>query len=61
MSPVIDVHTHMLNNAWFDLLKKHGMPRYTVKAVKGGLHAIHLDGAPFMTPVPSMFDNELRT
>ena len=20
-SPVIDVHTHMLNNAWFDLLK----------------------------------------
>src|SRR5471030_3191969 len=54
MSPVIDVHTHMLNNAWFDLLQKHGKPRYTVEEVKGGLRAIHLDGAPFMTPVPAM-------
>ena len=60
MSPVIDVHTHMLNNAWFDLLKKHGKPRYTVEEVKGGLRAIHLDGAPFMTPVPQMFDYEMR-
>jgi aminocarboxymuconate-semialdehyde decarboxylase len=60
MSQVIDVHTHMLNNAWFDLLKKHGKPRYTVGEVKGGLQAIHLDGAPFMTPVPEMFDYELR-
>src|ERR1035437_2300944 len=60
MSPVIDVHTHMLNNAWFDLLKKHGKPRYTVEEVKGGLRAIHLDGAPFMTPVPAMFDYEMR-
>ena len=60
MSPVIDVHTHMLNDAWFDLLKKHGKPRYSVKEVKGGLHAIHLDGAPFMTPVPAMFDYALR-
>jgi aminocarboxymuconate-semialdehyde decarboxylase len=60
MSPVIDVHTHMLNQAWFDLLKKHGKPRYTVKPVAGGMQAIHLDGAPFMTPVPEMFDYELR-
>ena len=60
MSPVIDVHTHMLNDAWFDLLKKHGKPRYSVKEVKGGLHAIHLDGAPFMTPVPAMFDYAMR-
>ncbi len=56
MSPVIDVHTHCLTEAWFDLLQKHGGPRYTVKAVTGGLRAIHLDGAPFMTPVPPMFD-----
>ena len=60
MSPVIDVHTHCLTEAWFDLLQKHGGPRYTVKAVTGRLRAIHLDGAPFMTPVPPMFDYDLR-
>ncbi len=59
-SPVIDVHTHCLTESWFDLLQKHGGPRYTVKAVTGGLRAIHLDGAPFMTPVPPMFDYDLR-
>jgi aminocarboxymuconate-semialdehyde decarboxylase len=59
-SPVIDVHTHCLTEAWFDLLKQHGGPRYTVKEVAGGLRAIHLDGAPFMTPVPPMFDYDLR-
>ena len=60
MNPVIDVHTHMLNNEWLKLLEKHGRPRYTLKAVTGGLRAIHLDGAPFMTPVPEMFDWDLR-
>ena len=60
MSPVIDVHTHCLTEAWFELLQEHGGPRYTVKAVTGGLRAIHLDGAPFMTPVPPMFDYDLR-
>ncbi|HET9046142.1 MAG TPA: amidohydrolase family protein [Casimicrobiaceae bacterium] len=59
-SAVIDVHTHVLTEAWFDLLKRHGAPRYTVKEVRGGLRAIHLDGAPFMTPVPAMFDYDLR-
>jgi aminocarboxymuconate-semialdehyde decarboxylase len=59
-SPVIDVHTHCLTEAWFQLLQQHGGPRYTVKAVTGGLRAIHLDGAPFMTPVPPMFDYGLR-
>ncbi len=59
-SPVIDVHTHCLTEAWFQLLQQHGGPRYTVEQVRGGLRAIHLDGAPFMTPVPAMFDYELR-
>lgn len=59
MSPVIDVHTHMLDNEWLKLLEKHG-GKYTLKAVTGGLRAIHLDGAPFMTPVPEMFDWDLR-
>jgi len=60
MQPVIDVHTHMLNREWLGLLEQHGQPRYTLKPVAGGLRAIHLDGAPFMTPVPEMFDWDLR-
>lgn len=59
MSTVIDVHTHMLDNAWIKLLEKHG-GKYTLKEVVGGLRAIHLDGAPFMTPIAEMFDWELR-
>jgi aminocarboxymuconate-semialdehyde decarboxylase len=59
-SPVIDVHTHMLNNEWLALLEHHGGPRYALKEVAGGRRAIHLDGAPFMTPVPAMFDYDLR-
>ena len=59
-SPVIDVHTHMLTNEWVALLEKHGGPSYSLKTVAGGLRAIHLDGAPFMTPVPNMFDWEAR-
>jgi aminocarboxymuconate-semialdehyde decarboxylase len=57
---VIDVHTHMLTNEWVSLLESHGGPRYTLKPVLGGLRAIHLDGSPFMTPVPNMFDWEAR-
>ena len=59
-APVIDVHTHMLTREWVSLLEQHGGPRYTLKQVVGGLKAIHLDGAPFMTPVPNMFDWEAR-
>ena len=59
-SSVIDVHTHCLTEAWFQLLQQHGAPRYSVEQVRGGLRAIHLDGAPFMTPVPAMFDYDLR-
>jgi aminocarboxymuconate-semialdehyde decarboxylase len=50
----------VLTEAWFRLLQEHGAPRYSVKPVAGGLRAIHLDGAPFMTPVPPMFDYDLR-
>jgi aminocarboxymuconate-semialdehyde decarboxylase len=58
--PVIDVHTHVLTEAWFALLKEHGGPRYSVKEVVGGLRSIHLDGAPFMTPIPPMFNYDTR-
>ena len=60
MSPVIDVHTHMLSKEWVAQLEKYGKPRYTVKTVPGGLRAIHLEGSPFMTLLPNMFDWEAR-
>jgi aminocarboxymuconate-semialdehyde decarboxylase len=50
----------MLTKEWLALLEKHGAPHYTLNTVAGGLKAIHLDGAPFMTPVPNMFDWEAR-
>jgi aminocarboxymuconate-semialdehyde decarboxylase len=56
---VIDVHTHMLNNAYLALLKKHG-GGYKVKKVVGGQTGIVKDGAPFMTLMPGMLDYELR-
>lgn len=56
---VVDVHTHMLNEAYIRLLKKHGK-HYTVKKVVGGQTGIHRDGAPFMTLTPGMFDYEVR-
>lgn len=60
MSIVVDVHTHMLTHEWVALLQTHGGPVYTVREVLGGLRAIHVKGAPFMTPVPAMFDYKLR-
>ena len=56
---VIDVHTHMLSEAYIRLLKKHGR-HYSVKKVVGGQTGIHRDGAPFMTLMPGMFDYEMR-
>jgi len=56
---VVDVHTHMLNEAFLGLLRKHG-GGYKVKKVVGGQTGIFKDGAPFMTLMPGMFDYELR-
>ena len=60
MTPAIDVHTHMLSHEWMKRLERYGRPRFTTKAVAGGIQAIHLDGAPFMTPTPEMFDWDAR-
>lgn len=57
---VIDVHTHMLSQAWFDLLKAKGKPRYAVKPSKDAPLGIFAEGAPFMTPQPGHFDYEMR-
>jgi aminocarboxymuconate-semialdehyde decarboxylase len=56
---VVDVHTHMLNEEFLRLLKKHG-GGYKLKKVVGGQTGIFKDGAPFMTLMPGMFDYELR-
>src|SRR5688500_2811674 len=56
---VVDVHTHMLNNAYLARLKKHG-GGYKLKKVVGGQTGVVKDGAPFMTLMPGMFDYELR-
>ncbi|HKU45725.1 MAG TPA: amidohydrolase family protein [Burkholderiales bacterium] len=56
---VIDVHTHMLNEEFLKLLRKHG-GGYKVRKVVGGQTGIFKDGAPFMTLMPGMFDYDLR-
>ena len=56
---VVDVHTHMLNQGFLKLLRKHG-GNYRVKKVVGGQTGIFKDGAPFMTLMPGMFDYDLR-
>ena len=56
---VVDVHTHMLNEGFLKLLRKHGR-HYKVKKVVGGQTGIFKDGAPFMTLMPGMFDYDLR-
>src|SRR5580704_4324153 len=58
--PVIDVHTHMLNKDWLELLRKHGRPRYELRKSMDAAEGIFLDGAPFMTPQPGHFDYDER-
>jgi aminocarboxymuconate-semialdehyde decarboxylase len=56
---VVDVHTHMLNDAYLAALKKHG-GGYKLRKLVDGQTGIVKDGAPFMTLMPGMFDYELR-
>ncbi|HMK67421.1 MAG TPA: amidohydrolase family protein, partial [Stellaceae bacterium] len=58
--PVIDVHTHMLNKDWLELLRRNGKPRYEVRKSMDAPEGIFLDGAPFMTPMPGHFSYEER-
>lgn len=57
---VIDVHTHMLSEAWLNLLRDHGAPHYEVKPGRDVAKTIFMDGAPFMTPQPGHWDYKLR-
>ena len=60
MTPAIDVHTHMLNRDWLELLRAHGRPRYELRTSLDAPEGIFLDGAPFMTPQPGHFDYPYR-
>ena len=57
---VIDVHTHMLNKPWLDLLRDTEGARYKLQKSLDAPEGIFLDGAPFMTPQPGHFDYDLR-
>lgn len=60
MTPAIDVHTHMLNRDWLELLRQHGKPRFELRKSLDAPEGIMMDGAPFMTPMPGHFDYEYR-
>jgi aminocarboxymuconate-semialdehyde decarboxylase len=57
--PVIDIHTHMMSDAWIALLKKNGAP-YSVGPLPGGFQSLFEEGAPFLTLTPAMFDYQAR-
>lgn len=60
MTPSIDIHTHMLNRDWLELLRQHGKPRFELRKSLDAAEGIMMDGAPFMTPMPGHFDYVYR-
>lgn len=58
MSLLVDVHTHMLSDAYVHALRDHG-GRYTVRR-NGPVEQVCLDELPFMTLTKEMFDYDLR-
>lgn len=59
MSLVVDVHTHMLSEAWLALLVEHGAPLYRL-VPRGDRKTLFMGGAAIMTPNQGMFDYEMR-
>ncbi|MCK6210536.1 amidohydrolase family protein [Georgenia sp. EYE_87] len=57
---VVDIHTHMVNQEWLDMLLEHSAGKYTVGEVPGGDQAVYKGGTAFMTLTPGMFDYEGR-
>jgi aminocarboxymuconate-semialdehyde decarboxylase len=60
MTPSIDIHTHMLDRDWLELLRRHGEPRFELRKSLDAPEGIMMDGAPFMTPMPGHFDYDYR-
>ena len=57
---VIDVHTHMLTMEYLEFLDQHGGPKYEHKPTPAGQDSIWMQGAPFMTLMPEMWDYDAR-
>ncbi len=57
---VIDVHTHMLNREWLELLRTRGAPHYSVGKTPDGRDNVRFDGAQFLLPVAAHFDYAMR-
>lgn len=57
---VIDVHTHMLNRKWFELLVTRGRPKYEAGKTSDGQDKVMSEGASFLTPQPAHFDYKMR-
>ena len=57
---VIDVHTHMLTTEYLGFLDQHGAPKYEHKPTPAGQDSIWMQGAPFMTLMPEMWDYDAR-
>ena len=58
MSTVIDVHTHCLTEAWFQLLQQHGAPHYSVEQVRASFLQPHRINHAVVR-VPPLDDAEL--
>ena len=58
MTPVIDVHTHMLSDEWLRLILAHG-EGYSLTEFHGQ-RVFQFNGSPFMTLMDPMFDYAQR-
>ena len=58
--PLIDVHTHMLSEAFIDCMRDKGGPDFRVTEGRSGSPSILLDGLPELNTNPRMFDYEAR-
>ena len=57
---IVDVHTHMVTEAYLDLLRREGGPKYAFRTLPGGGEVIDKDGVPFFTLLPPMWDFDHR-
>lgn len=57
---VVDIHTHMITEAWVERLRQHGAPQYTVGRRPDGIEALVENGSMTMAMIPRMFDLDLR-
>ncbi len=57
---VIDIHTHMISEAWVEQIREHGGAALSVGRRPDGIEALIENGSMTMPLIPEMFDPELR-